>query len=233
MKSDPDNQSVMVVTGAAFEADIAAGDGVVTLCAGADPVRLRKLLDELQPHRFRAVISFGLAGGLDPSLQPGDLIIADQIVSNAKTWQPTPALLNAIQSALGTSGARRVSLTGVDTTVMDPESKAALRATTKASAVDMETHVVAQFAADRKLPWGVLRVICDPANRSLPPLATQGLKPDGGIDFGAALKSITHDPFQIPALIRTGIDTAIAVAALRRARRLLGAGFGLGRADLG
>ena len=41
---------ILVVTGATFEADIAAGDGVTTICSGADPVRLRKLLDEIDPR---------------------------------------------------------------------------------------------------------------------------------------------------------------------------------------
>jgi hypothetical protein len=90
----------------------------------------------------------------------------------------------------------------------------------------METHIAAEFAERAGLPWGALRAVCDPASRALPPLATAGLKPDGGIDFAATLKSVARNPLQIPALIRTGLDTAIAVSALRRGRRLLGAGFG-------
>ena len=97
----------------------------------------------------------------------------------------------------------------------------------------METHIAAEFAEKAKLPWGALRAVCDPASRALPPLATAGLKPDGGIDFAATLKSVARDPSQIPALIRTGIDTAIAVAALRRARGRLGSDFGFGFPGLG
>jgi len=221
------------VTGAAFEARIAAGAGVFVVCAGGDPFRLQMLLDELDAGRFRAVISFGLAGGLDPALSPGDLVIADQIISRTKTWQANPVLATVLQSALSASGTKplRSSLAGVDATVMDPASKAALRAATGAAAVDMESHVVATYATSRNLPWASLRAICDPAMRALPPLATAGLKPDGRIDFAATLKSLARDPSQIPALIRTGLDTAIAVAALRRARRFLD--FGLGGADFG
>ena len=65
-------------TGAAFEARIAAGDGVLVVCAGGDPIPARTLLDDLDPASFRAVISFGLAGGLDPALRPGQLLIADR-----------------------------------------------------------------------------------------------------------------------------------------------------------
>lgn len=221
---------ILIVTGATFEAGIAAGDGITTICSGADSARLRKRLDELDPRRFRAVLSFGLAGGLDPDLRPGHLVIADQIVAGSKTWQPTPALVNALQSTAFTP--RRVSIAGADATIMDAASKADLRRATNASAVDMESHVVAEFATRNNLPWAALRAICDPAHRSLPAIATAGLKADGTIDLAATLRSVARNPLQIPALIRTGIDTAIAVSALRRARGLLGLFPSLGGTDL-
>jgi adenosylhomocysteine nucleosidase len=231
VSSAPD---ILVVTGATFEADIAAGDGVTTMCSGADPARLRKLLAEIDPRNFRAVISFGLAGGLDPALSPGDLLIADEIVAGTKSWRANPDFSATLQSKLSANEKiLRGRFAGADAVVMTPQSKTTLRNATNASVVDTETHIVAEFAERAKLPWGALRAVCDPASRALPPLATQGLKPDGGIDFAATLKSLARDPLQIPALIRTGIDTAIAVSALRRARSLLGGGFGLGGLGLG
>lgn len=229
--------NILVVTGATFEADIAAGDGVTTICSGADPARLRTLLSEIDARNFRAVISFGLAGGLDPALRPGDVLIADDIVAGAKTWRANHDLASAHHSALSPhQKVLRCRFAGADATVMNAGAKTALRVATNASAVDMETHIAAEFAERAKLPWGALRAVCDPASRALPQLATAGLKPDGGIDFAATLKSLARDPLQIPALIRTGIDTAIAVAALRRARGLLGdfslGSLGLGGADL-
>ena len=220
--------NILVVTGATFEADIAAGDGVTTICSGADPARLRKILAETDPRTFHAVISFGLAGGLHPTLRPGHLLIADEIVFSAKTWQAHPDLSDALHAKLNANEKiSRGRFAGADATIMTPHAKTALHVATNAAAVDMETHIVAEFAESAKLPWGALRAVCDPASRALPPLAMAGLKPDGGIDFAATLKSLARDPLQIPALIRTGIDTAIAVAALRRARGRLGAGFGL------
>jgi adenosylhomocysteine nucleosidase len=219
---------VLVVTGAAFEARIAAGDDVYVICSGGDPSRLRSLLGALDPNGFRAVISFGLAGGLDPALRPGDLIVASHVTASPETWNATLTL-----AAAHANRATLQSLASVNVPVMDPAGKAALRTATGASAVDMESHIAARFATDNKLPWGVLRVICDPAERGLPPLALQALKPDGGISIPAVLKSLASNPSQIPALISTSRDTAIALAALRRARRLLGPGFGLVAADFG
>lgn len=221
------------MTGAAFEARIAAGENISVACSGGDPSRLRAQLDVLEPASFRAVISFGLAGGLDPDLQPGDLLVASHVAADAQTWHATLTLTGALASALPADRTSLQCIAGVDAPVMDIAGKAALRMTTGASAVDMETHIAARFAQDNKLPWGALRAICDPAQRGLPPLARQALKPDGGIDYFAVLKSLATDPAQIPALIATGRDTAIAMSALRRARRLLGPGFGLVAADFG
>jgi hopanoid-associated phosphorylase len=224
---------VLVVTGAAFEARIVAGEDVSVICSGGDPFQLRSRLGALDPNGFRAVISFGLAGGLDPALRPGDLIVANPVIANGGTWHATPPLAHALTSALRANESMVRSLAGVDAPVMDVADKTALRTTTGAAAADMESHIVAGFAHDNKRPWASVRVICDPAQRGLPPLAQQALKPDGGIDYAAVLGSLARDPLQVPALIRTGWDTAIAVAALRRARRLLGAGFGLVAADFG
>jgi hopanoid-associated phosphorylase len=219
--------SILVVTGAAFEADIADGAGVATLYSAANPAQLRTSLNNIDPDRFHAVISFGLAGGLDPALRPGDLVTAHSVVAGSRLSNATAALPGAHASS-----SKHIAIAGADAPVMDPAAKAALRAATDASAVDMESHIVAEFAAGRNLPWGVLRAICDPAERALPAVAMGALKPDGEVDLVATLKSVARDPLQIPALIRTGIDTAIAVRALRRARGLLGLFAGLSRADL-
>lgn len=233
MKPISKSRPVLVVTGATFEARIAAGEDVSVVCSGGNSARLRSLLDAVDPARFRAVISFGLAGGLDPDLRPGDLIVASQVTANAKTWHAALTLTGALASALHANRMALQGLAGVGTPVLEPAGKAALRAATGASAVDMETHIAARFANDSNLPWASLRVVCDPAQRRLPPLALQALKPDGRIDFTAVLKSLVSEPSQLPALISIGHDTLTAVIALRRARRLLGPGFGLVAADIG
>jgi adenosylhomocysteine nucleosidase len=219
---------ILVVTGAAFEAEIAQGDGIVAICSGANPKRLRTVLNDIDHGRFRAVVSFGLAGGLDPSLRPGDLVVGDQVIAGSNVWRTA----KTISEALGAAAARRIRIAGAEAPVMTPAAKATLRAATRASAVDMESHVVTEFAASRNLPWGVLRAICDPAERALPAIAMAGLTPEGGIDLAATLKGVARNPLQIPALIRTGIDTAIAMRALRRAGGLGSLLARLGGADL-
>jgi adenosylhomocysteine nucleosidase len=114
---------------------------------------------------------------------------------------------------------------GVDAPVADPSAKAALHLSSGAAAVDMESSVVAQAAARRRLPFAILRAIADPARRALPPAALVAMRADGGIDLAAILRSLAREPRQLPALARLRLDARRAFAALARARALLGADF--------
>ena len=119
-----------------------------------------------------------------------------------------------------------IRVVGWDAVVADPMEKAALHRE-GAHAVDMESHVAAEFAAAHGLPFGVVRVICDPAHRAVPPFAQQALGTSGSIRLPAIMGSLARNPSQVSALMGLGRDFATAIVALRRGRRLLGLGFGL------
>jgi hypothetical protein len=63
--------NVIAVTGLAFEARIAAGPGVNVLCA-TERSRLLEWLEASIAYQCSGIISFGIAGGLDCRLSPGD-----------------------------------------------------------------------------------------------------------------------------------------------------------------
>src|SRR5882757_10661009 len=74
-----DLRPVLIVTGLVQEARIAAGPGMIVICSSSDPQQLRALLATLDSSTFRGVISFGVAGGLDPSLKSGDVVVATEV----------------------------------------------------------------------------------------------------------------------------------------------------------
>jgi hypothetical protein len=111
--------------------------------------------------------------------------------------------------------------------VINPTDKVALGRTTGAAAVDMESRLCAAAAAKHGLPFAAIRVVADPWHRALPPAAQIGLLPNGSPDLPAVMRSVMQRPHQVAALVRVGLDTRAARAALVRARRQLGPGFGL------
>ncbi len=71
-----------------------------------------------------------------------------------------------------------------------------------------------EFAAEKALPFAVLRAVTDPAELDLPPAAMVALKDDGSVDLGKVLFAVLKQPKQIPALIALGKDAKAARAAL-------------------
>src|SRR3954453_9565566 len=76
-----DPRPVPIVTGLVQEARIAAGPGMTVICSSSDPQQLRALLTVFDPSTIRGVISFGVAGGLDPSLKSGDVVVATEVLA--------------------------------------------------------------------------------------------------------------------------------------------------------
>ena len=225
---------VLLITGMKREAACAAGDGVITLCSGASAAQLRQSLERLKGQDFGAVISFGLAGGLDPALRPGDAIVAREIIAQGARYAVHPRLAAAMIDAVAKTGRAPVSdaLVGVDQMAMDVAAKTALRKQTGAAAVDMESHIAAAFAKANRTPFAAVRVVADPATRALPPLAAKAITPDGDIDNGYVTRELIRAPGQIGELIRTGLDSRAAFSTLGRVGPALGPLLRLMLADL-
>jgi hopanoid-associated phosphorylase len=170
------------------------------------------------------IISFGIAGGLAPDLNAGDWVVGSGVRTEHGHF-PTDrgwarALLEALPSAV------HAEIVGADAPVAEPSEKRRLHLRTGAVAVDTESHVAARIAAAHRIPFAACRAVIDPAHSVLPPAAMYGLRHDGTADVFAVLRSVVRQPSQLPALTRTALDARVAAAALRRGRRLLGAGLG-------
>jgi hopanoid-associated phosphorylase len=164
-----------------------------------------------------------VAGGLDPTLRSGDVVLATEVLSGDTRWAAGLSLGDDLIERL-TSGRRRVvrgSLAGAEEVVTKRSCKAALHSETGASAVDMESHIAAAYAAEAGLPFAAVRVISDPAHRALPELAQSAIKPDGAIDVRTIVRGLVRDPGSLRALVSTGIDFNRALRSLRNCRGFL------------
>ena len=211
---------VVVVTGLATEARIAAGPGVRVVVAGARTAHLESRLAQEIARGARAVMSFGIAGGLDERLSCGAWLVARSVRTPSGHVRCHAEWTATLGDRL--PGAHVVDLAGVDTPAWTAADKRALHRQTGASAVDTESHVAAALAARAGLPFAAFRVVADSAKRSLPAAASVALASDGTIRHARVLGSIVRSPAQLPSLVRTARDTAVALRELSRGRRRLG-----------
>lgn len=215
---------VLAVSGMDFEARIAAGPGIETFYGQRD-VMLARALDIRLMQGCAGVISFGVAGGLDPTLPPGTIIIATAVRSGQTSYSTAPYWTAALRRAL--PNAVCGLLAGSDTPVLTVADKTALHEAHGALAVDMESHIAARAAQAHGIPFAALRVVIDPADRPVPPLAVAGMAADGSTDVGAIVRGLLKAPHQIGGLLRLGRDASAAKTALSAARHAVGAGFAL------
>jgi hypothetical protein len=118
-------------------------------------------------------------------------------------------------------------LAGVNRPVLDATDKARLWHSSGACAVDMESHRAALIAQRHDLPFAACRVVIDPAHRSLPSVATTGLRSDGTVALMQMLLALAAHPGQLPALVRVASDAAAARRTLRAVRSRVGGTFAM------
>lgn len=214
-----------IVTGLASEAVVATaliGDDELPLrvvCAGASHARAAVLARQLVDAGVEALLSFGIAGALDPALASGTLIVAKAVVTDDggrydcdRDWQ------EALRGALAETqeACRHGMVAGSSRLCRDPSDKRDLFARTGCLAVDMESGAVAAIAAEAGLPFLAVRALADRAQDALPPLVEEAVKPDGMPALRRVFLSLLRQPSQVPAMLRLARQSERALARLRR-----------------
>jgi len=208
---------IVAVCGMEREARIAAGADVVTVVGSSG--RLRERLESALAGA-RGVISIGIAGALAPQLRPGDLVVAAAILSQGKRFAADSEWSARLIARL--PGAMLAPIAGTDGLVATAAEKARMFDETGAYATDMESHIAAEIAQSRGLPFACLRTVADAATSDLPACASVALTPEGKVNFAAVLGSVVKRPGQIPQAMRLARESNAAFAALFRCRALLG-----------
>jgi len=223
--SDP--RRVIAAVGLAREARIAESGQVHAVIGGGDEAGLADGLKRAVAQGAAGIISFGIAGGLDPVLKPGTCVVGSVVSEGTRRWRTDPAWSKNLLAAL--PRAVFAEIAGIDRPVATVDHKRLLRSMTGAAAVDMESHVVGRIAAEAGLPFAIVRVICDPADRALPPAALAGVRRDGTTNPRAVLASLLTQPSQLFALLGLAGDARVAFSELKRRRKGAGNGFGFAR----
>lgn len=191
----------------------------LTYCAGASAERAYGGARALAEQGAAALLSIGIAGGLDAALRPGRVVLPDIVLDAGGAERRVSAEWHAavVQDLPTPAIGPLYAAAEPACTVAE---KAALRASTGALAIDIESAAVAAAATEANLPFLVLRIIADPADRAIPQAALVGIDANGNRRPLAVLMRLLSRPGDLPALIGLARDSKAALRQLRRVASL-------------
>lgn len=220
----PDEARALLGRQARAAGHVARTDGAAVLVGGIGPERATRAAERLLAEGARALASFGIAGGLDPALAAGALIVPEQVLAADHTVLDADAEWHArLVRALQDQAPDRRSMVLVPRALADAAAKLAAFHATGAAAVDMESAAVAAVAARAGVPFACVRAVSDPAHLRIPPSAMTGVALDGTPRRGAFLLALARRPLELPAVLELRSAYFAAIATLELVARRTGA----------
>jgi adenosylhomocysteine nucleosidase len=192
---------------------------------------IRNALAEQSPG---LVLTCGFAGGLDPELAAGTVIFsADEDPGSRRgneaevppsSPMPPPddagygpaATLSGLDSGLLAAGARPARFHCANRVAASAESKRALRLSTGADAVEMESGIIRAICRKNEILSATVRVISDTANEDLPLDFNRLMDSDQNLKYGKLTAALLKSPGKIGALLRLQKQTRAAAERLAR-----------------
>jgi adenosylhomocysteine nucleosidase len=179
------------------------GDGALLAVSGMGGTLAALAAGSLVDAGAAALMSFGLAGGLDPTLSAGTVVLPSAVISLAGARFPTSTgwreqLSSAIAKQRPVAGGTLLTTSAAIDAVAD---KAAAFRATGAVAVDMESLGIAEVAAAHDLPFIAVRVIVDTAADVLP-RAVMAASRGGHVNIRRLLAGLAVAPLDLIGLLR-------------------------------
>jgi len=176
-----------------------------------------------------ALLSWGTAGGLDPALGAGTLVLPQHVIGADHSVFPVDSewrkrLQGRVAGHVATSSGFLLESLSVITCL---SQKQALAKRAGAAAVDMESAAVAQAAHQAGVPFMAIRVIADHATTTVPSSALSAVDAYGRLQVLPLVTSLLAHPAELHALITLGRAFRAAQKTLSTVAKLAGPSLGI------
>jgi nucleoside phosphorylase len=196
-----DVETVALSSGSAVRGSLEFEE-VLLMATGEGAVAAEKGLSALLSDRNIGVLLIvGVAGAISPDLAVGDLVAVDSVRDeHGEIPLPDSSLL---RRALTSANVVRGGVVSVDQIVVEALAKRALWQSVGGGpyqVVDLESATYARLAAQRGIPYFILRAVSDTAGESLPLDFNEFRGSDGSIDRGKVARHLIFHPHLIGPL---------------------------------
>ncbi len=195
---------------------IASPESLVEL-SGVGDEKAEAAARRLLERGATALVSWGVAGGLDSASSPGTVVLPDAVICADgpklrvdREWRDR--LLACVRDQVVTTTTPIYHAMSVIGTV---EEKSDVHKRFGAGAVDMESGAVGRVALENNIPWIVVRAVVDPVDVVLP-AAIQGVTGEDGRLRAGAVFGLILRPGLWPQLISLRQAAGAAERSMRR-----------------
>ena len=173
----------------------------------------------LEHYPVTAIVSLGFAGGLNPELEIGDVVLCSTLYcangSGQEDPKAEPCASDAGLIALASEGLEDIEATcriGTSVTVLELDGnlqkQQELAEAFRADVVEMESYWIARMASDRGIPFIAIRSISDRGNDVQP--FDRILSPEGDLLWDEAIVSFTIRPHYLFKVLNLYLQVRVA-----------------------
>lgn len=192
--------------------------------SGIGPRRASRAAESLLDRGARALLSWGIAGALADTLQPGSLVLPKRVLTSTGDaydvdidWRARVA--TCLQDEVASNEGPLVQSA---TVVADVAEKAQLFERLGAVAVDMESVAVAAVATRAHVPFIVIRAVADAAHTTIPQEVLGAVDAHGEWRLPALAVLLLRRPRVLADCVRLLRDSRAAYATLTQVAKLAG-----------
>lgn len=173
---------------------------------GVGAEHARRAARSLIADGAQALISWGTAAALAPTLSVGTLVLADRIVGESVPLVPDLAWTARVaESLLDVVPVVRGTIACPTDILRNARDKHALADRSGAIAADMESAAIGAVAREAGASWIVVRVVSDAADTVVPSSVVDAINEKGALSWTRLLGALLRKPTDItafPALAR-------------------------------
>lgn len=185
-------------------------------CSGPGPDRVSVACNDLNNDKIMGIVSFGIAGGMDPKLKSGSVLLPKAVVTDdGAVFQTDDTWRRSVAKNWPVAREQSRQL-GVNKVIKSIDEKMQLFQATGAHALDMESHVIAAYAKKRGIPFLILRSIADSAKDTVPEIALAGMNKNGRATALSLLRKLIQRPSSLTQVAKLAYTSNTAMRALKK-----------------